>query len=157
MYTMWTVLAVFVLAWALVWTSAPPREELALPVPAHFKEMYGLKRRGKSSSSKGGGSGSGWIKGQMTFYWAGEPEKGFGTGSKGANGKQLEAGVSLAVKGADAFRKYKGRRVEIEGMGDKFRVDDYCLGGECKDLDYYVGLKQKKGYDGIKTVRYRFL
>ena len=114
-------------------------------------------KSGRSGDRSGSGDRGSWGTGKLTYFWADEPDVGNGTGSLGAGGKKLVPMRSVAVKKA-LWKKYEGRSVEIDGMGT-FSVDDYCddtHGGDCKDIDLYVG-KTQGGHDGIKSIRYRFL
>lgn len=90
----------------------------------------------------------------MTYYWAKEKNKGYGTGPMGIRDNRLVPFKSVALKGA-LGPKYFGRTVEIQGMGS-YRVDDQCDGPGCKDVDMYVGLTQN-GYDGIKPICYKIV
>ena len=116
----------------------------------------GQGRKGETPPAAGASGGGGeWKSGQMTYYWASEPELGNGTGPMGTRDNRLVAMKSIALKGSLADANF-GRRVEIEGMGSDFVVADKCLGGGCKDIDLFVG-QNSGGHDGVRPIRYRFL
>ena len=97
---------------------------------------------------------TGTQNGQMTYYWASEPDIGYGSGNLGACDNQLVAFQSVAVPKA-RWGELKGRVVSIEGVCERCVVDDMCAGPGCKDLDLYVGTDNSEGYDGIESVRFR--
>lgn len=97
---------------------------------------------------------TGTQNGQMTYYWASEPDIGYGSGNLGACDNPLVAFESVAVPKA-RWEELKGRAVEIEGVCDRCVVDDMCAGPGCKDLDLYVGTDNEGAYDGIVAVRFR--
>lgn len=106
----------------------------------------------KPGGDEGGGGTGEWMSGKMSYYWGSESDKGYGTGNKGACDNQLRANKSIAVRQSE-WSKYKGRRVEIQGVCTDCQVDDMCA-GPCQELDMYTG--NNKGGDGIKSVKYRF-
>lgn len=159
-YIMWTnttnTLAFATVLAALVLWNAGDTEGMRERKPRKRPRKRSSRRSSlKRSSLKHGNGKDGWKTGSMTYYWADEPDIGNGTGAKGIRDNKLVPMKSIALKGS-LGEKYFGRRVEIEGMGSDFRVDDQCLGGECKEIDLYVG-KTQGGHDGVKRIRYRIL
>jgi hypothetical protein len=45
---------------------------------------------------------------------------------------------SVAVP-INVFKKFKHKKLEIQGIPGEFRVNDACGGSACKTLDIYVG------------------
>lgn len=109
---------------------------------------------GDDPSGGGDDEDTGTQNGQMTYYWASEPDIGYGSGNLGACDNPLVAFESVAVPKA-RWDELKGREVEIEGVCERCVVDDMCAGPTCKDLDLYVGHDNEEGYDGIESVRFR--
>lgn len=111
------------------------------------------KKKPKSEPDKD--DDTGWKRGQMTYYWGSEPDLGFGTGTVGACDNPLKPYTSVAVPKRQ-WEELRGRTVSIKGVCAACVVDDMCAGPDCKELDFYVGSKNTKGYDGIKDIEYKF-
>lgn len=118
-----------------------------IPLVVIFFMIWGMKKEHAKTKAKGKGS-------RMTFYWASEPEKGFGTGDVGACDNKLVPMKSVAMR-EDLFYKYKGRQVHIPGYCEPYCVvADMCKGPGCQEFDFYVGTHKKKGYDGVPQITY---
>lgn len=107
-----------------------------------------------TASTQSGEGGEDMSGGKMTYYWASEPDVGYGSGPLGACDNPLVPFESVAVPVA-RWEELKGREVEIEGVCERCVVDDQCAGPSCKDFDLYVGERNDDGYDGVVPVRFR--